>query len=230
MKKNLLIAAVILTVLMLATACAAPTPEPVPTATLPAPTVTIAPSITFTPLPTATETATPLPTMTATVTLTPTPAVDFSALKISSMAHTYTDSMWVMFTAPGLSDHYTIHINKVAYFCEAVEKVADTLVCAGQRLSYEKYVSVDVYSVDNSEEPVYATKMNLLSGPEATPTQVGAAQTWCPLRGTNVTCETEHRYEPDGTPCEVTSCFDACGYYYSIHTCSDLATFRRPAP
>ena len=40
---------------------------------------------------------------------------------------------------------------------------------------------------------------------------------WCPLRGENLTCETEYR--KDSGHCYVGStCYDACGWFYSVDT------------
>lgn len=229
MKMKLLIAVLLLVTLITACSPAAATPAATvePTIVSPTATETKAPTLTFTPLPTATDTPTPFPSMTPTVTLTPTPVVDFSALKANSMAWTGSDSMWVMFIAPGLKEGYSVKINKVAYDCNPTPLVVNSLVCTGARKQFGEYVSVAFYAPE-SQELAFETKTYLPVGQAPTATPMGDPRTWCPLRGTNVTCETEHRWEPDGTPCEVTSCFDACGYYYSIHTCSEFATFSQP--
>lgn len=229
MKAKLLIAAVL--IIMMITACtptaATPAATEVPTIAPPTATETLPPTLTFTPLPTATDTPTPFPTMTPTVTLTPTPVVDYSAVKATSMGWTGSDAMWVMFVAPGLKEGYSVKINNVAYSCTPTPKVADSLVCSGARKQYGEYVKIEFFG-QQSQEVAYTLQTYLPFQPMPTATPVGDPRTWCPLRGTNVTCESEHRWEPDGSPCEVTSCFDACGYYYSIHTCSDFATFVRP--
>ncbi|MGV8049331.1 MAG: hypothetical protein AB2L21_03090 [Anaerolineaceae bacterium] len=42
-------------------------------------------------------------------------------------------------------------------------------------------------------------------------------QTWCALRGENLSCETEYR--KDGSKCYVGhTCYDACGWFYSVDT------------
>ena len=55
------------------------------------------------------------------------------------------------------------------------------------------------------------------------PTPVGWAGNNCPQRGQNVSCETECRIAPDGNPCIVATCTDACGPYFSVHTCPDMS-------
>lgn len=230
MMKNKLLMVVSLMMMLatLMTACTASvaTPEVTAVPTTDMPTIQ-PPTSTWTPVPTATHTPTLLPTKVATVTLTPTPMVDFTALKVSSMGYASDEIGWVMFVIPNIQPDYWVKIKNQVYTCKPTEIVANSLVCSGARIAYKEYVKIDFFAPGN-DEPVYTTRLTLPDGISATATPVGAAQTWCPLRGTNVTCETEHRWEPDGTPCEVTSCFDACGYYYSIHTCSDEATFTIP--
>jgi hypothetical protein len=48
---------------------------------------------------------------------------------------------------------------------------------------------------------------------------VGDARTWCPERGENVICESETVWSREPVPCYASTCYDACGYYYSIDTC-----------
>ena len=45
-------------------------------------------------------------------------------------------------------------------------------------------------------------------------------ETWCPARGENLTCETEYR-NYNGNCVVGMSCYDACGFYYSVNTIPD---------
>lgn len=44
---------------------------------------------------------------------------------------------------------------------------------------------------------------------------------WCPLRGQNVSCETEYRMYSNNRCLVGMSCYDACGHYYSVDTIRD---------
>jgi hypothetical protein len=56
----------------------------------------------------------------------------------------------------------------------------------------------------------------------------GYADTNCPDRGKNISCETECRIDPNGSPCIVATCTDACGLYRSVQSCPENMTLPSP--
>jgi hypothetical protein len=116
----------------------ASTPEVMETPTIsvtftdtPMPTQTVTPTATDTAVPTLTATA----TATATITLTPTPMVDLAGAKIVSMDYTGDTGMYVIFEILGIQQPYKVQINGFFYGCELSPKVANWLICSGQRIS-----------------------------------------------------------------------------------------------
>jgi hypothetical protein len=124
----------------------------------------------------------------------------------------------LIFEFPALNQVFDVTINGVAYACELDAVLPDKLVCTGPNLPERESVTVAFFTdIDASAQPIYQGQFSV-PVPYQTPTPIGDNEFWCPLRGTNVTCETEHRWE-NGVECWVMTCFDACGYYYSYHNC-----------
>jgi len=171
---------------------------------------------TSTSLPTFTST-TVIPTETATVTMIPTDAVQFEKARIFGMDDHETYSL-IIFEFPKLEQAYKVKINDNLYSCVIDEIAINKLFCTGARLRIKEYVNVEFFTEENSKEIVLYQGEYYVPEKYKTPMPLGDPRTWCPLRGTDVSCETEHRIE-DGEECWVQSCFDACGYYYSYHTC-----------
>jgi len=136
------------------------------------------------------------------------------------MQHMGQSSMYIVFEIKGLQQPYRVQINGYSYECQLSSKFPSWLVCQGQRISYGKSVRVK-YFEPGSDVVAYETLLTLPEGIPPTPLPEGAPQTWCPQRGQNITCETENRVDNSGNPCIVSTCFDACGYYYSINNCPD---------
>ena len=232
--KKIIFSGLILMMVVAIAACSAPSVAVVETET---PTLfvlaTDPPRPSDTPVPTATETATLAPsatfTATATVTLTPTPTVDLAAAKIVSMEFTGVSSMYLVFEITGIQHPYRVQMNAFSYACELLTKRPDWMICSGERISYGETVRIKYFEPE-SEVVAYEVLTQLPEGIPPTPLPVGDPKTWCPERGQNITCETENR-EYYGVPCVVSTCFDACGYYYSIHTCpEDLPWPWTPPP
>ena len=218
MKRNL---SVILLCFFILTACSANSkfeentavPEPataVDTATIQPTEISAAMK---TPAPTVTFTATLEPT----ATLTPTPAAEFSALRLYGVEYRGSN-VSINFEIPGMDQTYQMKINDQDYSCQLAADLADHLFCFGPNLAFDKEAHIEIMDETGSQK-IYETDMVLIPPKYVSPTPVGDMTTWCPQRGQNVFCETENRMEY-GTPCIVSSCFDACGYYYSIHTCN----------
>ncbi len=172
--------------------------------------------------PTATDvvpTATAIPSATSTATMTPTPVIQFDTSRIYGIDNRG-DYISVILEFPGIDETYDVSINNNQYNCKRVDGIADRLYCSGPSLRVETYAKIKYFHEGGTwdiplyEGDIYVPKQY------ATPMPAGDPRTWCPLRGTDVFCETEHRVE-NGEECWVMSCFDACGYYYSYHTCQE---------
>lgn len=171
-------------------------------------------------IPTATITSTPTlvptSTLTPTETLVPTEVVNFEAVKIIGVDK-YPSYASVIFEFPAISNLYQVKINNSTYNCQIPEGTVDRLFCSGQEVRTDEYVDVKFYEDETLENELAALNL-YVPQPYATPLPAGDPSTWCPARGTNISCETEHRVE-FGEECWVQTCTDACGYYYSYHTC-----------
>jgi len=184
------------------------TPVPTKTSTSIPPTSTQMPTFTST---------TVIQTETPTITIVPTSIVQFDQARIFGMDDHDSYSL-VIFEFPELEQEYNVKINNNLYSCVIDEIAINKLFCTGARLRINEYVNVEFFTEENSKEIALGQGEFFVPEPYKTPMPIGEARTWCPLRGTDVFCETEHRVE-DGEECWVQSCFDACGYYYSYHTC-----------
>ncbi len=187
------------------------------------PTETVTPSITpFPPkITTMTEVSTATSTLTSTETVTPSPTLgsDFVNAKIygSEDRGTY---FLIILEIPNLSHAYAVMINNQQYNCSMQPEIADKLYCSGPALRTNETYNIKYFSSDAPwKDALYSSSIYF---PEQykTPMPLGDPRTWCPERGQNVFCETEHRVE-NGVECWVSTCYDACGYYYSYHTCTE---------
>jgi hypothetical protein len=211
-------------------ACAAAMPEPTATAVATAlpptetpvpPTATpLPPTATAVPTDIPTETATPLPTLTPTITNTPTPAVDFTKFKLTGVSQKPQVSMSLIFTIPGLQAPVQVKVGGSSFYCQVDPKYPNKLFCNGPDLPIDTELPVSFIDSDGTtvlqKGTIYIPQSIL--GPKL-PDNIDWDK--CPLRNTNVTCETENRlwWNP---PCVVSTCYDACGYFYSIDTCTPL--------
>ena len=184
--------------------------------------LTLPPSPTLPPIPTATQTqaASPVPSLTLLPTYTVTVGPDFAQLKVKSVSVTSTGILLRLYL-PGVNQAYPIRVEGRLYDCVLDSKYVDSLFCHGPIFTTGDYVPLEVLPVEGGE-PLYVTYFGVTDETLYTATPKGTNRTWCPERGTNVTCETENRVDKLGNPCIVSTCFDACGYYYSIDTCSDM--------
>lgn len=193
--------------------------EPDPAESLPTETMSATQKPTD-PLPTSTQTSTPTlepsVTPTSTETLVPTEVVHFDAVKIIGV-DVYPGYASVIFEFPAISKLYYVKINNAPYNCQIPENTVDRLFCSGEGIRTAEYVDVAFFNDEAFVNELVSMTL-YVPAPVPTPLPVGEPSTWCPARGTNITCETEHRVE-FGEECWVQTCFDACGYYYSYHTC-----------
>lgn len=183
--------------------------------------LTLPPSPTLPPIPTATitETVTIAPSLTLLPTYTVTVGPDFALLKVKSVSVT-SSGLLLRLYLPGVNQAYPIRVEGRPYDCVLDKKYPDYLFCHGPMFKTGEYIPLEVLSI-NGGDLLFTTYFAVSKEALYTATPVGTNRTWCPLRGTNVTCETENRTNELGNPCIVSTCFDACGYYYSINTCPD---------
>lgn len=203
--------------LLLLAACTPATPSPTPTL---APTETPQPTATatLTPTLTATATATLTPTATFTPTPTPTPLASFDQIKPVQLG--FGVGGWkLIVSVPNLSQAYDLLLGGQKYTCSYDAQYADRLFCFGlARPPLDTDMSY-AFLDQATGKVVYSSRTVFASAAVPTDVPEGFVQTNCDQRGQNVTCEIECRIAPDGNPCLVATCFDACGPYYSVDSC-----------
>jgi hypothetical protein len=207
--------------------CAAPTPSPTvaPTATPIPPTETAIPTeisiptVMLTEVPSLTPTATtsPSPTLTATASFTPTPMIFFDGFRLNA-AQKKPYGFLLIFILPGVVNPIQVSVDGKRFNCQVDIKLPDKLICTGPELWTEKEMPVVFYGPDDIT-PIYKSVV-FISNKTINNYPEGINWNLCPNRATNVTCETENRVRFD-PPCVVSTCFDACGYFYSIDTCKN---------
>ena len=197
-----------------------PTFTPLPPTSTTIPSATPAPSTTDTPAPS--ETATPAATATLTPTLppslTPTLIAAFDQAQVTGMSN-QVGGIQLVVTVPSLTVAYNLILGGNKYSCSVDAKYPGKLFCWGlAKPPFDTELTIAFLDVQNGSV-VFQTKTVLAK--KAFPTPVPAGYSWssCPDRGKNVTCETECRIDPNGNPCLVSSCFDACGPYFSVDSC-----------
>ncbi len=206
-------------VMVMLSACASPaptaTPPPLPTDT-PQPSATSTPTATLTLTPTTTAT----PTLTLTPTLTSTPTPSFEQAKVIDLRFGVGGYQMVV-VVPSLHDQYNLILGGIKFTCAVDEKAPERLFCFGlARPPLDQSLTL-AFLHPETGKVVYQGKIILDSRALPTPVPSGYKQYDCPDRGKNVVCEMECRIAPDGNPCVVATCFDACGPYYSVHTCPE---------
>lgn len=178
-------------------------------------TFTIVPPTIAPTFPVTTNTFTP--SRTPTIKVVPTESIQFDKVRIFGLEDRG-DYALVILEFPVLDHVLGLQINNKPYSCSLDEKLANKLLCSGAPLRIKENVNVKFFDKDMVFENLLYEGIIYVPEPYKTPMPLGDPRTWCPLRGTDVFCETEHRVE-NGEECWVSSCFDACGYYYSYHTC-----------
>ena len=216
----------------------------VPTA--PADTATSRPTFTASPVPTNTaipvDTDTPEPTLTftpaATLSPTPTQFLGFENAKVYK-AFAYYDETIFHFIVPFVDSSYYGTVDGVPMTCELEEGYENALLCRAKTdlfgtdmKHFEFFADQDrtflVYSGD------FATTLDKRP-PTPTPSgfiwpradYTAGDITWgitppdCKERGVNLSCEIEYRKYADGSCLVGQSCWDNCGFYYSVDTIKD---------
>lgn len=199
---------------MIMSACApnteAITAQPVTAIVEVLPSNTVEPSATI--LPSMAATTTLMPTIT--IAFTPTP--DFSRI-VYAGASIVNGQLMLSFRAPETTEPLKALVNGFPFTCTTDARYPGTVYCLGRFFQAGEKVDVAFSMGDN---PAVVKEVAVIIPLEAVPTPVtpGARNNWCPLRGQKVTCDSEWDYD-SGVGCLDVTCYDECGYYYSIHQC-----------
>jgi len=184
---------------------------------------TATPTRPLTPTPTASATFTATASLTPTVTATPFDGFEssgFNGVQYSG------GSVYLLFTVPGVTESYRLSVEGQSLACAPSDTFADLLVCEGTQYA-PSYGTLACAFYSESRDLVYRGSYYHAVPQTPTPAPPPWVPIWnlsnnCPQRGENVSCETEWR-TVGGVPCMIASCFDQCGYYYSIDNCSQLS-------
>lgn len=222
---------------MLAAACqeipaspaATAQPSPLPAGSQDSnPAATLLPVNAPTQQPTATATLKPSVTPSPTATATATPIANFDRLQVISVDNNPFGSM-VHLALPGIRQPLTMKLDGKLYNCRVDEKYPDHFFCQGlSRPALDTTLKL-VFIDPVSQVEIYAGSLFILEAWVIPPTPVGYLHTSCAERGKNVSCETECRIAPDGSPCIVSTCTDACGPYFAVHSCPDDMPLPSPS-
>lgn len=220
MRLNDILLGIAALLILLASACNPATPSLTATAL---PTDTPAPSATPTETATPTQTATVPPTLTPTLTLTPTPSPTPQAAFDQAKPLQLTSGLggWSLtLQVPNLTKVVNVIAAGIKFNCAYDEQYPERLFCYGlAKPPLDQAITLAFLDAD-SGALLYQFQTVFASTALPTPAPVGNSDTSCPQRGQNVTCETECRVNPStDIPCIVSSCFDACGHYFSVDTC-----------
>jgi hypothetical protein len=155
---------------------------------------------------------------TQTVTIEPTP--DLSGLMVLG-AGPSNGGYLLNFQIPRIDRVYLVSIDGMPFKCEILTQYEDRLMCYGFMLQWGKTVEIEFID-PVSGQMVHSLNYTLPDhdygfGTPAPPVCVNPFA--CPRRGQNFRCETELHYNPDGNPCMVSTCTDACGFCVGINTC-----------
>ena len=198
---------------------------------LPSPSSTATEANTQTPPPTATNTA----TLTITPTMLPTEFMGFEYASVFK-ALAYMDETLFYFIVPYVASPYYGTVDGVDLTCESDPEQENLLFCRAEEDLFGSDVKHFEFYADEEKsylvyEGDFSTSLDVLP---PTPTPVGFIWpladfteddiTWgqtppgCTQRGVNLTCEIEYREYYDGKCLVGATCYDSCGYYYSVNT------------
>jgi hypothetical protein len=207
-------------------------PEPLSSATpLPSSTETATQTLTYTPSPTGTNTA----TATLTPTVTPTKFTGFENARVEK-AYADDNGTVLYFNVPGVATSYYGTIDGYELICTPDPDQENLLTCRSEENLYGTNLYPFEFFADEAHtflvyKGSFLTNLDkffskpLLAGliwPRADFTTADVA--WgdtpadCSARGINLSCEIEYRRYEDNSCLVGMSCFDSCGYYYSVDT------------
>ena len=188
---------------------------------------------------TSTDTPEPTATLTPTVTLTPTnQPTEFTGFQFASVfkAFAYIDETLFYFIVPGVASSYYGSVDGVDLICETDADQENLLTCrAEEDLFGTDWKSFKFYADEAKTFLVYegdfSTTLDTLPPTPTPPGFIwpladftaadifwGETPPGCTTRGIGLNCETEYRIYEDGSCLVGMSCYDDCGYYYSVDT------------
>ncbi len=168
--------------------------------------------------PSATFTASPAPT--ASPTPPPTPLAQFAAFEILSIENMQVGGVRITLRLPGIGVPLTLGLDARVYDCKTDSSAPDRLFCNGLAMPpLDQQVTAMLTDPANGQTAWTAqtvVRANLVTFPVR---RTYFARPECSELGKNLGCETECRINTNGLPCIVSTCFDVCGAYFSVHTC-----------
>lgn len=199
------------------TAAIQPTPTILPNPTRALPTA-IPPTQTQTVEPTQIPSSTPTTTPEPTATPTPTPTlIPFAGFKEQFRFYrTWNDNGKTIFyfLNAGIDQQLYARINQFQLVCEHDTETQFAMKCISNdriELGDEKSIPIEFFADKDYYQSVYQYEINI---PKAL-VPVYSNEFDCPDRGQRVQCEYEYRQYSSICTTSIT-CYDACGYYYSI--------------
>mgnify|MGYP007134650109 CR=1 FL=1 len=215
-----------------ATAIFDESPAPSVSATpLPLPTVTATQTFTHTPSPSVENSS----TASITPSITPTKFFGFEDARVYQSYADNTESIFY-FIVPGVAAPYHGTVDGYDLSCKPEPNQENLLICRSDENLFGTNLKDFEFFADEEHtfliyQGSFATNLHIIP---ATPTPAGsfwpradyttADITWgftpanCPIRGLNLTCETEYRRYDDNSCLVGMSCFDSCGFYYAVDT------------
>jgi hypothetical protein len=201
------------------------------TTPLPSPTSTKTKTQTNTPAPTAEN----ISTANITPTVTPTPFFGFEDARVYQSYADYFGTIFY-FIVPGVAAPYYGTVDGYDLTCEPDPSLENVLICrSDENLFGTNLKDFEFFADQDHTFLVYeGTIITYLDQTPSTPELADliwpqadfttADVTWgydppnCPSRGLNLTCEIEYRRYDDNSCLVGMSCFDSCGFYYSVDT------------
>ncbi len=223
-------------ILLIGCAPASPTPAPTPTigqdilstqAAATALAELTRQAIPPTPSATLTASPTPQPSQTPTPAATPTPLARFAEFVITRAAYQRVGGVSLTIKLPGIASNINLEINGSKFTCAFDPAYSDVVVCNGLYAPPLDTRLPIAFTDPLSGQALYQGEVILRQTMFPTPTPISPAGNWCPERGTKVEVEWECRIYQNN-PCVVATVFDACGYWYSVHTCPDNMDLPSP--
>ena len=188
--------------------------EALQTLALPTATGTATATLTLTPTNTSTPTLTLVPSQTAS----PTPSALFDQAQVTTLSEAGGVYSMVV-KVPGLKQAFNLVIDERKFNCVINEQYPNLLFCTSKSSPHVNQTIALVFTDPTSGQAIYSG--STIISPAVVPTETPVGYFSCADRGKNVFCEVECRVYGGSTPCVVATCNDACGVYFSVHTCPE---------
>jgi hypothetical protein len=184
-----------------------------------------------------------MPTLTPTFTETPSVTPSFTPTQFLGFNDAYVYESWASFEGtnfyfivPGVKANYYGLVDGYPMTCESDVDEENLLVCFSEENLFGTDIKAFEFFADEALTiPVYEGEFSTYLDQPA-PTEVSSGLIWpradytsadvtwgntppgCSERGINFSCEIEYRLYFDGACLVGMSCFDSCGFYYSVDT------------